>query len=269
MKTMTSTADLNDLVFLNKNKEFGAYFLRKNYDKYLSMAVIFTAGFFLLAISSPVIMSYLNPSAPPVHRPDAGLGTTVIMDVPSIQTGKKPDVEIEVFKELKSTLAFKVPVITPDYLVKEDYIPSQIDLQGSEPGKVTVHGDADGIVPGLIEVPVEVPVEPKTEKPEVFIRVEEMPSFPGGDEALMSYISQNVHYPEIAKRAGVEGRVTVGFVVTSSGSIADVQVMKTIGAGCDEEAARVVRSMPVWNPGKQNGRAVNVRMYVPIVFKLQ
>lgn len=270
MNTITSTADFNDLVFLYKNKEYGAYFLRKNYDKYLTMALMLTAVFFLLAVSSPVIINYFSPEKPIAADPYISKHPTVLGDIPSITETKKPVERIEEIKQLRTTLAFRIPVIQPDYLVKEDYVPSQIDLQAVEPGRISAIGDPNAADLTLVEteIPQITPVE-KQAKVEVYTHVEEMPAFPGGEDALLSFIAQKIQYPEIAKRVGVEGRVTVGFVVSPTGAITDVQVMKAIGAGCDEEAARVIRSMPVWNPGKQNGRPVSVRMYVPIVFKLQ
>jgi protein TonB len=96
-----------------------------------------------------------------------------------------------------------------------------------------------------------------------------MPTFPGGDEALYSFVGKQIVYPEIAKRAGVEGKLYIQFVVRTDGKVSDVTVQKGIGAGCDEEAVRVVRSMPNWKPGRQNGHPVNVRISIPIVFKLQ
>ena len=154
--------------------------------------------------------------------------------------------------------------------MKDDYVPSQIDLKNAEPGRVNAIGDPSAADQTLteIEIPQAVP-DGKDTKAEIFSFVEEMPTFPGGNDALLSYIAQKVQYPEIAKRAGVEGKVSVSFVVSSSGTISDVQIIKAIGAGCDEEAVRVIKSMPIWNPGKQNGRPVNVKVFVPIVFKLQ
>jgi protein TonB len=96
-----------------------------------------------------------------------------------------------------------------------------------------------------------------------------MPSFPGGDGALYGFLAQNISYPEIAKRAGVEGQVIVMFTVSKTGQIASPRVVRGIGGGCDEEALRVVMMMPRWNPGKQNGQPVNVQVTVPIRFQLQ
>lgn len=104
---------------------------------------------------------------------------------------------------------------------------------------------------------------------EVFIVVEEMPEFPGGPAKMMEYIQSNMKYPMMARESDIQGRVFVNFVVEPDGSISNVNVMRGIGGGCDEEAVRVVMSMPKWKPGKQRGSAVRVSFTVPIIFKLQ
>jgi protein TonB len=99
--------------------------------------------------------------------------------------------------------------------------------------------------------------------------VEQMPAFPGGDAALMKYLQENTHYPTIAAENGVQGRVVIGFVVEKDGSITDVTVIKSQDPSLDREATRVVKSMPRWIPGKQNGSAVRVKYQVPVTFRLQ
>jgi len=103
---------------------------------------------------------------------------------------------------------------------------------------------------------------------EIFTIVEDKPSYPGGDAAMYKYLGKNINYPSQARRMGIEGRVFVQFVVNKDGSISDVKSIKGIGAGCDEEAARVIASMKNWKPGKQRGRPVKVRMVLPVFFKL-
>ncbi|MBE0639962.1 MAG: M56 family metallopeptidase [Bacteroidales bacterium] len=102
----------------------------------------------------------------------------------------------------------------------------------------------------------------------VFTVVEEMPQFPGGDEARMKYMVENIKYPDEAKKKGIQGTVYVTFVVEKDGKISDVKVLRGIGGGCDEEAVRVIKNMPVWTPGKQRGEAVRVQFNTPIRFAL-
>lgn len=104
---------------------------------------------------------------------------------------------------------------------------------------------------------------------EIFKVVEEMPEFPGGAAKLLEYIGKNVKYPMMARESDIQGKVFVQFVVEPDGSISKVQLLRGIGGGCDEEAMRVVQSMPKWKPGKQRGAPVRVQYMVPIVFKLQ
>ena len=117
-------------------------------------------------------------------------------------------------------------------------------------------------------VPVEVEEEEVVEQ-EIFQIVEEMPAYPGGDQKLMEFIAKGIKYPQIARETGIQGRVFVGFVVEPDGSVSNVKVLRGIGGGCDEEAMRVVKSMPKWKPGKQRGKAVRVSYMLPVNFKLQ
>ena len=114
---------------------------------------------------------------------------------------------------------------------------------------------------------VEEVIEVEEAKP-IFTIVEEMPSFPGGEGELAKFLGANIVYPQIAKESGIQGTVYVSFVVDSKGKVTDVRVLRGIGGGCDEEALRVVRMMPSWRPGKQNGQSVRVQFNMPIRFTL-
>ena len=111
-------------------------------------------------------------------------------------------------------------------------------------------------------------VEEEVVEQEIFQIVEEMPSYPGGEKALLEYVAKNIKYPQIARETGIQGRVFVGFVVEPDGSVSNVKILRGIGGGCDEEAMRVIKSLPKWKPGKQRGRAVRVSYQIPVVFKL-
>ena len=102
---------------------------------------------------------------------------------------------------------------------------------------------------------------------EIFTIVEDPASFPGGLNAFYTYLGKSIKYPRQAQRMGIEGRVFVKFVVERDGTLTDIKVMKGIGAGCDEEAVRVLQTTPKWKPGKQRGRAVRQSMVIPINFK--
>jgi protein TonB len=103
----------------------------------------------------------------------------------------------------------------------------------------------------------------------VLEKAEVMPQFPGGDQAMMKFVSENVQYPEEAKEKEISGRVLVGFIVEKDGSVNEVKIVRGIGGGCDEEAVRVVKAMPKWKPGKQDGKTVRVSYTMPFFFKMQ
>ena len=109
----------------------------------------------------------------------------------------------------------------------------------------------------------------KTSNDKVFEKVEDMPEFPGGEQAMMKFVSENVQYPEEAKEKEISGRVLVGFIVEKDGSVNEVKIVRGIGGGCDEEAVRVVKAMPKWKPGKEKGKPVRVSYMMPFTFKLQ
>lgn len=115
------------------------------------------------------------------------------------------------------------------------------------------------------------PPKPKQEEvtEEIFVVVEEQPEFPGGNAAMMKFLSDNIRYPVIAQENGIQGRVICNFVVERDGSITDVQVVRGVDPSLDREAIRVIQQMPRWKPGKQRGSAVRVRFTLPVVFRLQ
>ncbi len=137
--------------------------------------------------------------------------------------------------------------------------------------------EVDVTIDFIIDVEIDDPIpdmaemdEPEVEETDkIHIVVEEQPSFPGGEKAFYQYVASKMKYPKLAVRQGIDGRVFVQFVVNQDGSLTDIQVIKGIGGGCDEEAVRVLESAPRWNPGKQRGKPVRVRMVLPIIFQLQ
>lgn len=143
-------------------------------------------------------------------------------------------------------------------------IPDEVEIED----KIEVNFDVDVKEEMVIKevVIADAPVVEKAD--EIFDVVENSPEFPGGMEAWNKYLSSNLKYPTQARRMGVEGTVYVVFVVNTDGSIQDVELLRGIGGGCDEEALRVVAGAPKWTPGKQRGRPVRVRMRLPIRFKL-
>ncbi len=110
--------------------------------------------------------------------------------------------------------------------------------------------------------------ETETQETEIFTVVEDQPGYPGGDEARIKYLGENIKYPQMARESQIQGTVYVTFVVEKDGRVRDVRVLRGIGGGCDEEAIRVIQNMPRWNPGKQRGKPVRVQFNMPIKFTL-
>ena len=138
-----------------------------------------------------------------------------------------------------------------------------------ETESIEVNAEDDKAEEVVIAAPVEAPVEEEEEEV-VFVVVESMPEFPGGQQALFKYLSENVKYPVIAQENGIQGRVICQFVVNKDCSIVDVDVVRSGGdPSLDKEAIRVIKSMPKWKPGKQRGKPVRVKYTVPVNFKLQ
>lgn len=267
MKTKKKNPDINEIVFEGRNKEYGAYALRKMYDKYISLSTTGAMILFSLIVSYPLITAFFVQE----ENNDKSTDNRRVITLENIFTEIPVDQENMQIPKTTSpkapSIKFLVPEVKPDELVSNEIIPTQEELDGKNPGTETVEGNINGT-----DVIVETSESPEinnevTEK--VYTWAEEMPNFPGGDTELLKFFSQNLIYPEIAKRAGVEGKVILTFIVDKNGNIIDVKVAKSIGAGCDEEAMRVLKIMPSWIPGKQNGNPVLTRINIPVVFKLR
>jgi protein TonB len=158
------------------------------------------------------------------------------------------------------------PAPPPKQVVKINVVDDQIEVEDDI--DIDVEADENTEVQEYI-APVKVEEEESAEEMQIFMVVESMPEFPGGDADLYKYLAENIKYPQMAKESGIQGRVFVTFVVERDGSVTDVKVLRGIGGGCDEEAIRVVKNMPRWTPGKQRGKAVRVQYNLPVKFTLQ
>jgi periplasmic protein TonB len=142
------------------------------------------------------------------------------------------------------------------------------DVEVDDDLDIDVEADQNTEVDEYI-APVKQEDEESAEETQIFMVVESMPLFPGGETALYKFLAENIKYPQMAKESGIQGRVFVTFVVERDGSVTDVRVLRGIGGGCDEEAIRVVKNMPKWAPGKQRGKSVRVQYNLPVKFTLQ
>lgn len=270
------SSDWVDLVFEGRNKAYGAYRLRKSTTKRNILAMVAVV---ILLIVAFIILSVKNF----VDEQRAKVAMTQVAELTNYDQPKKKaevkqkKVEVEperVVERVKSSIKFTAPVIKKDEEVKPDEeLKTQDELMSTKTaiGTFDVKGndDANGEILKAKEVIAE-PEPPKHEEEnKVFDIVEQQPLFPGGPAALMKYLSENTKYPVVAQENGVQGRVTVQFVVEKDGSISDVHVLRGVDPSLDKEAVRVVKSMPRWTPGKQNGITVRVNYRVPVLFRLQ
>lgn len=141
------------------------------------------------------------------------------------------------------------------------------DIEIEDEIEIDVEADQQTQVQDYVP-PVDMGNTEEAEEVQIFTVVESMPSFPGGEEARITYLNENIKYPQMARESGIQGRVFVTFVVERDGRVTDVKVLRGIGGGCDEEAVRVIQNMPRWEPGKQRGKPVRVQFNMPILFKL-
>lgn len=270
------SSDWVDLVFEGRNKAYGAYRLRKSTTKRNILAMVAVV---ILLIVAFIILTVKNF----VDEQRAKVAMTQVAELTNYDQPKKKaevkqkKVEVEperVVERVKSSIKFTAPVIKKDEEVKPDEeLKTQDELMSTKTaiGSFDVKGndDANGEILKAKEVIAE-PEPPKHEEEnKVFDIVEQQPLFPGGPAALMKYLSENTKYPVVAQENGVQGRVTVQFVVEKDGSISDVHVLRGVDPSLDKEAVRVVKSMPRWTPGKQNGITVRVNYRVPVLFRLQ
>lgn len=170
--------------------------------------------------------------------------------------------------EIQQTSQQETPPPPPPPAVQEVEVLNVVE-DDVETESIEINTEDEKDVEVVIAPPVEAPVEEEEEEV-VFVVVETMPEFPGGQQALFKYLSENVKYPVIAQENGIQGRVICQFVVNKDGAIVDVEVVRSGGdPSLDKEAVRVIKSMPKWHPGKQRGKAVRVKYTVPVNFRLQ
>mgnify|MGYP004559237289 CR=1 FL=1 len=263
-----------DLVFEGRNQAYGAYKLRKGTTKRNIWSII------IVALAS--VLLFLGLQLQKMAQANKTVENTQAVELAKLQE-KKKEAKVEkkeiiktepekVVEQVKSSVKFTAPVIKKDEEVKEeDEIKlDEVEKSDKAVGAFNVQGN-DEVGGEVLKAKddIKAPEPPKVEEEKVFDVVEQMPSFPGGNTALMKFLNENIHYPVVAQENGVQGRVVVSFVVERDGHITDVQIARSVDPSLDKEAQRVVKSMPKWIPGKQNGSAVRVKFNVPVSFRLQ
>ena len=265
---------LDEVVFEGRNRTYGAYQLRQDYQQNLASAGGLTLLFGVLLFLGAAGWSRLHPkevaplASPVILEPICVLPPKqTVIEHPKVVpasppraravTHAVPTMSTQVAKD--DTPQHKLAKPMPSELVEEPAgLVATSNTGTGDPSQLNTTSIGDG-----------TEVAPATTPSEPFVAVEKMPEFTGGQAALLRYLQKNLRYPGSALAAGVGGRVFMSFVVNADGSISEVTILKGLGYGLDEEAQRVVRQMPAWVPGYQSKHAVPVRFTLPITFAIQ
>ena len=245
----------NEMVFENRNKDYGAYFIRSTYSKHVLKGLIYTCIVIITAILLPKIIAFFNKNEQ--------VSRMVITNSTQMNLTPPPPIDINIKMKptvtptVKPTTKFLPPEVT-DKEVQEE-VPTVKELEknmtDAEPVKGTDENASEA-------------VEGDGGEGDVYDMSEKMPEYIGGPSAMAEFISNNIRYPASAQRMRISGTVFVSFLVNVDGTISDVRTIKGIFADCDREAERVVQLMPLWKPGRQSGKPVKVKFAVPIKFSL-
>lgn len=259
-----------ELIFKDRNKSYGAYKMRRDLGKRQAAALIIVTVVALVGFTLPRLIRMAMPAQ-----------KEEMVEVTRLSTLEEPEIKEETMKKvepiappppaLKSTIKFTAPVIRKDEEVNEDdELKSQDELTQTKVqiSIADVKGNDELNGKDIADLQEVITQTPEVQKEEPYDMVEQMPQFPGGPAELLKYIAKNLKYPIIAQENGIQGKVILRFVVNAKGYVEDIKVLRSLDPYCDKEAVRVVKSLPQWIPGKQNGRNVPVYYTCPIVFKL-
>lgn len=274
-----NSAEWCDIIFEGKNKSYGAFELRQSSTKRHLIAFGVVVLFAAFVSCLPAIISTINAATAKNHTGGVDdIYTTSVIEVENKLT--EPEVIQPSIPEPPKFLPmqkFALPTI-----VKNEDAPDETEMANMsdlttdkrEIGSFEVEDDgSDHKNAARKEFETNVVGDGKggaaPKEPEPIIHAQFMPQFPGGEADMYKYIYDNIKYPAVDQEMGIQGKVTVRFVVSKTGDITDIQLLKGISPTCDKEAIRVLKSMPRWIPGKNNGVAVPVYFTMPIVFKLK
>jgi len=257
-KESTKIPDFDDIVFEIRNKEYGAYMLRKKYSRNVIISILIG----VIIMATAIITPYLNAKA---------------LENREKRAERQVEIKLENLDQPNESVAPPAPPPPPpaEEVQQQKYIPPEVvdSIKPEEMVQLMTMDEAEDVVQNeeVIEIIEEIKEEVQEEEaePEPFIIVEEMPAFPGGIPALLEYIYENTIYPEVAKENNIQGRVIIKFCVTPDGGVDLVSVLKGVDPELDAETIRVVKTLPPFRPGRQGGKAVPVWFTLPINFQLK
>jgi len=249
------TERFDEIIFENRFKDYGAYKLRKNYNKNMSIAICIIVILFLAFFVDLMIKGFIEENQ---NNLDENVVISELMELPppDANTPPVPPVPPSTASQvdnLAEKIKYTVPVIVQDSLDYSDSLKNKKinhlivendSLNGTNNSNNSLSGNGS----------------------DVYVIVDELPKFPGGDEARIKFLQENVKYPKVASYNGIKGVVYINFIVETDGAMSNIKLLMGIGGGCDEEAMRVARLMPKWIPGKRKGQPVRVYINMPIRF---
>ena len=276
-----TSKEWRDIVFADKNKEFGAYVMRQESDRRHNRAFIFLLAGLVALIGIIIVWGIYSDKMAEKAAIEAKMQAEKMLAAQLEQMEQeeeepepeeqKVEIEIpEVPQEVLATVQVTQIAIVDD--VKNEVMDMEDQKEDNTArGVVNQEGsdDADKFQAVQEQVVVKEPEPVKPKEDEIFVAVEQQAEFPGGMPALMKWLSNNIRYPEAAQQNDVQGRVIVKFVVEKDGSVSQAQIVKGVDKDLDKEALRVVNKMPKWQAGKNNGVAVRSYFTLPVNFRLQ
>lgn len=257
-------AKRNEIVFEEKNKEYGAFVIRRDYNRTLVVALLIALGVLVLIVSIPFIKGLISGFS----DEEASLVRDVEITLeapPPLDETEPPPPPPPPPPPVMEQIKFTPPEVTEEEIPEEEIPPPQEKLSETNVGEKTQEGDVDAVLPDMGDDAIgDAP-------PEIFTYVEQMPEFPGGNGEMQKYLAKNIVYPQMEREAGISGKVYIQFLVDKDGNISEVKVVRGVsgGANLEKEAVRVVKSMPPWKAGRQNGRPVTVQFTLPVNFVLK
>lgn len=259
-----------EVVFADKNKSYGAYQLRKTNGANTTRALIIGSVVFLVLFFSPKIYSLISGSME--HEDEQLKAQEVILaPPPPVDPKTPPPPPVEPPPPKIDQVKMPPPIVKPDIEVRDEP-PTVEKLKEADPGQRDIKGDPTADI--VIAEPVgegpkrEAAVAVDDNKVYDFVSIEKQPEFPGGIAKFYGYLSKAIQYPPMAQENNVQGKVFLSFVVEKDGKLTDITVTRGLGSGTDQEAIRVLKASPRWNPGIQNGKPVRVKYNINVNFTL-
>ncbi|MBB6612923.1 energy transducer TonB [Pontibacter sp. Tf4] len=269
---------LNNIVFEGRNKAYGAYKLRSIYHRHITIAAIVAVATFSAGLVGPLVNSMVAGEKEKYVKPTLTIKDPVVIYLPPPPVAPQPE-KAPALPATPEKVKIATEVYADTKVVRDKDVVKEVELANQEDLKNANFGTAkeEGIKPDNLNTTlpedalngIDGGTGETAPADEALIYADVMPQFEGGMDDLMKYLQRKMRYPGAAQSAGIEGTVVVTFIVDRTGKVSNVQVLKGLGFGTDEEAMRVVKGMPDWTPGQQNGRPVAVRYTLPIKFSLK